>query len=119
MGVGLDSLRSNLLNQTTIENSSSALKLKSSLESDFSKASSEELMEVCKDFESYFTEQVFKSMSKMVPESEDEFSYASSLSNYFKDEYIKELADKSADGEGLGLAQQLYEAMKRNYGIEE
>lgn len=45
MGVGLDSLRSNLLNQTTIENSSSALKLKSSLESDFSKASSEELME--------------------------------------------------------------------------
>ena len=55
----------------------------------------------------------------MVPESEDESSYASSLSNYFKDEYIKELADKSADGEGLGLAQQLYEAMKRNYGIEE
>ena len=38
-----------------------------------SKASDEELMEVCKDFESYLVEQVFKSMkTSMVPESEDD-----------------------------------------------
>ena len=32
---------------------------------DFSKASDDELMSVCKDFESYFVEQVLKSMEKM------------------------------------------------------
>ena len=38
-------------------------------DSDLSKASEDELMEVCKEFESYFLEQVFKGMQK--PEVEE------------------------------------------------
>ena len=34
-------------------------------DTDYSKASDDELMSVCKDFESYFVEQVLKSMEKM------------------------------------------------------
>ena len=34
-------------------------------DTDYSKASDDELMSVCKDFESYFVEQVLKSMKKM------------------------------------------------------
>lgn len=42
---------------------------------DYSKASDDELMSVCKDFESYFVEQVLKSMEKMAKiDSEDEDS---------------------------------------------
>ena len=40
---------------------------------DYSKASDDELMSVCKDFESYFVEQVLKSMEKMAKiDSEDQ-----------------------------------------------
>ena len=42
---------------------------------DYSKASDDELMSVCKDFESYFVEQVLKSMEKMAKiDSDDEDS---------------------------------------------
>ena len=44
-------------------------------DTDYSKASDDELMSVCKDFESYFVEQVLKSMEKMAKiDSEDEDS---------------------------------------------
>src|SRR5574344_1925186 len=42
---------------------------------DYSQATDDELMSVCKDFESYFLEQVLKSMEKMAKiDSEDEDS---------------------------------------------
>ena len=44
-------------------------------DTDYSKASDDELMSVCKDFESYFVEQVLKSMEKMAKiDSDDEDS---------------------------------------------
>ena len=52
------------------KNSGTANKLEDTLNSDLSKATEDELMEVCKDFEAYFTEQMFKAMQKMIPESE-------------------------------------------------
>ena len=89
---------------------------------DLSGATDEELMSVCKDFESYFVEQVFKSMQKMIPKSEDEDSSAStdSMLDYYKDELMSQYASTATEsngGEGLGIAKTLYEQMKRTYSV--
>lgn len=83
---------------------------------DYSKATDEELMDVCKEFEAYFVEQTFKAMEKMIPDNDDSESSASTL-NMFKDNLIQEYASSATEGEGLGLAQMLYEQMKRNYNL--
>ena len=104
---------------------------------DFSQASDDELMSVCKDFESYFVEQVLKSMEKMAKiDSEDEDSNLftsmagiggtedtslNTLGSYFGDEMVSSYAKLMTDsnqGKGLGIAQTLYEQMKRNYSTE-
>ncbi|MGN0169778.1 MAG: rod-binding protein [Lachnospiraceae bacterium] len=92
-------------------------KLEKNLKSDLSNASDEELMDVCKEFEAYFTEQVFKAMEKMVPESEETSASNRQLKEYYKDQMIKEYASASAEGQGLGIAQMMFEQMKRNYDI--
>lgn len=80
--------------------------------------SDDELMEVCKEFESYLLEQVFKEMEKTSSIfGEDEDGSSSQLVDYFKDTTIAELASQSTEQNGLGLAQMLYEQMKRNYDI--
>ena len=74
-------------------------------------------MDACKQFESDFLEQVFKEMEKTVIKAEDDETSTSQLEDYFKDETIKELAEQSTDQNSLGLAQMLYEQMKRNYDV--
>ena len=78
-----------------------------------------ELKEACREFESYFVEQVFDAMMKTtkVFSDEDENGYATKMVDYFKDFAVQELCDNVTDGDGLGLANILYEQMKRNYGI--
>ena len=103
-------------------NSANADKLKDSLaNTDYSKSSKDELMEVCKEFEAYFIEQAYKSLEKMVPENKESSSDMSTYMDYFGDiltqEYAKNTVE-SNEGKGLGIAQMLYEQMKRNYGIE-
>ena len=100
---------------------------------DFSKASDDELMSVCKDFESYFVEQMakidsddddsstslFNSMASIGGDSD---SAMSTLGSYFGDEMIKNYAQlftETNNGKGLGIAQTLYEQMKRNYSVDE
>lgn len=95
-------------------------KLKEKIDgADYSQASDQELMDVCKQFESYFLEQVFKEMQKTVDcfKSEESSSSTSGLVDYFKDNAIQELASTSTELQGLGLAQMMYEQMKRNYNI--
>lgn len=96
----------------------SAAKLKNQLDSDHTNASDDELMDVCKQFESYFLEQVFKEMQKTIPDNEDSDSSTSQLVDYFKDQMIQEIASESTEQSGLGLAQMLYEQMKRNMGVD-
>ena len=102
------------------QNTSSA-KLSSELKgADYTQKTEEELLDACKEFEAYFLEQVFKAMEKTVDVFKDENSmsnYSSSMLGYFKDETIQTLASESTESQGLGLAQQLYEQMKRNYGL--
>lgn len=102
-------------------NQTSATSLQNSLtNTDYSQATEEELYDVCKQFESYFIEQVIKQMEKMIPES-DESSTVSKYLDYFGDTFTQEIAgniSESNNGQGLGIAQTLYEQMKRNYGLE-
>lgn len=105
---------------------------------DYSNASDDELMSVCKDFESYFLEQVLKSMEKMAKvDSDDEDSNLftsmagiggtedtslNTLGSYFGDEMVSSYAKLMTDsnqGDGLGIAQKLYEQMKRNYSASD
>lgn len=80
-------------------------------------SSDDELMSVCKEFESYFLEQIFKEMKKTIPENEDMSSSSKSLTDYFGDELIREYSAQSTQRDGLGLAQMLYEQMKRNMSV--
>lgn len=87
---------------------------------DYSQAGEEELYDVCKQFESYFVEQVVKQMKKMVPETDGD-STVGKYMDYFGDTFTQQIASdivESGDGKGLGIAQTLYEQMKRNYGLE-
>lgn len=99
--------------QTASTSKSSKLEnqLSNTLSSDLKNASDEELMDACKSFESYMVQQVMKQVKNAVAKSdEDEGEYVS----YFGDMlYEKYAADIVESGE-LGIAQQLYEAMKRN-----
>jgi len=92
-------------------------KLKNAAKADYSNATDEELMDVCKQFESYFLEQVFKEMMKTIPESSDKDQSTSNLVDYFTDNTIAKLAEQSTENNSLGLAQSLYEQMKRNYDL--
>ncbi len=78
----------------------------------------EELKAVCREFESYFMEQVYKEMFKTIG-NEDGDAPLSQLVDYFGDSAIQSLAAKTTEQTGGPLAQQLYEQMKRNYGITE
>lgn len=76
-----------------------------------SNATDEELMEACKSFEAYLLEQVFKSMEKTVLKDEEkENDYLMNFSDMLYEEYAKE----ATKAQGIGLAQMLYESMKRN-----
>jgi Rod binding protein len=106
------------LYDTNTKSSATTNQLEDTLKSDLSKATEDELMDVCKDFEAYFTEQMFKAMQKMIPESEEVSASTRQLQDYYKEQMVQSFAEQSAQGEGLGLAQMLYEQMKRNYGLE-
>lgn len=132
----IDNLNSIYANSTYTNQTTNSISSKLN-STDFSKASDDELMEVCKDFESYFVEQMLKSMAKMssVDGSNSDNIYASlfgvtedsdsgmnTLSSYFGDELMSSMADKVVEnqsGRGLGIAQTLYEQMKRNYSVKE
>lgn len=102
---------------TKAANSQKAEQMAQIAEKGYENATDDELMDVCKEFEAYFLEQVFKQMQKTVPESEYTSSSTSSLVEYFKDNTIQELAAQSTEQNSLGLAQMMYEQMKRNYEL--
>lgn len=93
-----------------LNTSSSAKSIENTLNN--SSATDEELMESCKSFESYLLEQVFKGMEKTVmkDESEKENDYMAQ----FGDKLYENYAQEATKGQGFGLAQMLYESMKRN-----
>lgn len=98
----------------------SAAKLQNKVSgTDYSKASNDELLDACKQFEAYFIEQMYKSMMKTVPSGEGMSGSTSSLLDYYKDQMIQSMAEQTTDQNSLGLAKMLYEQMRRNYGLTE
>lgn len=92
----------------------SSKQVEKSLQGDYTNATDDELMKVCKEFEAYFLEQVFKEMMKTIPESESLDNGNAQLVDFFKDNVVQELAAQSTEQNSLGLAQTMYEQMKRN-----
>ena len=70
-------------------------------------AEEEKLLDACKQFE----------MMKTVPKDALDTGSNSMLVDYYKDNLVKEYAAEATEKESLGLAQMLYEQMKRNIGI--
>lgn len=112
---GLSNVYTEYLNQQT--ESISSKKLQDTVTKDYSGATDDELMDVCKQFEAYFMEQVFKQMEKTVIKEESASGTGTALVDYFKDSALQELTQQSTETQGLGIAQALYEQMKRNYGL--
>lgn len=117
MSVGIEGVTSMMdkLNNTATDSKANALQ--STLKGDLSKASDDELMGVCKDFEAYFMEQVIKAMKKTIPENEEKDASMAQLTDYYEDEMTQRMSDQMCEQQNLGIAQQMYEQMKRNYGL--
>lgn len=79
----------------------------------------DELLDACRQFESYFMEEMFKAMLETTKafSDGDEDGYSSKMVDYFKDTAVQELCDQASSTNSIGLANMLYEQMKRNYGI--
>ena len=106
---------------TSVTGEARATELARSLSGRAENASTDdELMDVCKQFESYMLEQVFKHMDKTVMRNNDDKDASTeNLVDYFRSRSIQELASQSTEKQGLGIAQQLYEQLRRNYGLDE
>ena len=74
-------------------------------------------MDACKQFESYFLEQVFKEMDKTVMKAKEDEGASSQLVDFFKEQSMAKMAQQSTETNPLGLAQMLYDQMKRNYDL--
>lgn len=78
------------------------------------------LFDACKQFEAYLWEQVYKEMEKTVKifsDDDDKDSYASNMTDYFKDTLIQQISEQTAKEGSNSLAQMLYEQTKRNYNL--
>lgn len=96
----------------------SSSQMKNLVNKDYTNATDAELMDACKQFESYLMEQVFKEMKETTTLfSDEEESSNSSMVDYFMDSTIQDISETATEKEGLGIAQTLYEAMKREYNI--
>ena len=119
MNMGIDGIAA-MVNQTGSSAAGSrAQALQNKAGSDLSGASDEELMNVCKQFEAYFVEQMFKEMVKTIPNESAGSGAMNSMLDFYKDEMIQDIAEETTNQNGgLGLAQMLYEQMRRNYGLD-
>ena len=104
-------------NATNNANTAKTDSLKNSVHGLSSNSTDEELMEVLKDFESYFIEQMIKQMKETFTDEDEESSMASQYTDTFMDYAIEDVADMLLEEVGGTMTQQLFEQMKRNYNI--
>ena len=76
----------------------------------------EEMLDACKQFESYLVQQMFKSMEESAKVfSDDDEDNSNDYVNMFQDNYLSAIADQMVkSGQGLGIADKLYESMVNN-----
>lgn len=81
------------------------------------KKEDQELMDVCRDFESVFLYMVFKEMKNSIPR--DGLIERSQAMDTFEDMYLEELTKEMARGNnGLGLAEEMYENLRKDRQYE-
>lgn len=115
----MDSIASILDMSSYNMSASDAASLKNAINGVSSEATEEELLSVCKDFASYFVEEILKEVKEnMTLGDEDEDSTLKTLTDFHMDSTIEVLADEVVDEVGESFIQQLYEQMKRNYNLD-
>ncbi|MBQ6025883.1 MAG: hypothetical protein IJL20_09785 [Lachnospiraceae bacterium] len=111
---GYDSFITGMINDNAKNKVDNGAVLQSKLSSSkLQDASDEELMDVCKSFESYLLEKVLEKTKKTLTDSEEDNS---PYMNMFGDRLYHEYANQITEHSELGLAQQLFNAMKRDFG---
>lgn len=89
-------------------------KIKQLAESANNKKDDKELLKACQEFEAIFTNILLKAMRSTIPESE--LIEKTTATEIFEEMYDQELSTKLSKGQnGLGIAQMLYNQMKRIY----
>lgn len=78
---------------------------------DSTKATDDELMDACRQFESYFVEQMLKGMEKTIMRAEENDNQYADMA---KDMLMQEYASIMTSNADMGLARILYESMKTN-----
>lgn len=110
---GLNTDYSNYVSQS----SAASAKMNKIRNMDYKNATDEELMDACKQFEEYFVEMTLKEVFKTVDlfgMGETTSSAMSTSKDLMKDSVVQSFAEKITEESNLGLAQQLYESMRRN-----
>ena len=101
--------------------SAAADKMNNIKRTDYTNATDDELMDACKQFEQYLVEMVMDEVMDTVDifgTGEPSSSAMASSQDLMKDSMVQTMAKQLADGSNLGVAQELYESMKRNYGMD-
>ena len=112
MAISMDTNSFFLQQSTASASTARANQLSSSLSNiENGTATDAELMEACKTFESYLVEQVIKQTKSAMLEDEDS---QGEYMQYFGDMMTQSYAEMLTEKGDLGIAQTLYEAMKRN-----
>ncbi len=110
----LNSFKDILDSKTSENNRTGEVSEEGAAGKDSEKVKDEELMNACKQFEAYFIEQVFKEMKSSVNLTQSEDPATKQLMSYYEDNLTGEYAKMAADQQENGLAQMLFEQMKRN-----
>lgn len=110
MSMDLSALSNSAFSSDNSASATKANELKSKL-NNIEGATDEELMNVCKEFETYMIEQVVKSMQSTINKDDEESS--TSYMSMFGDKLTTEYAKSISDQGNIGLAQMLYDSMKR------
>ena len=101
MSFSIDGISSMVDLTSTTASANNATALTESLDSVSSSKTEEELLEVCKDFASYFIEEVLKEVKEnMTMEDEDTDSTMQSLTDYHMDSVIEDISDQLLDQSG-------------------
>ena len=101
--------------------SAAADKMNNIKRTDYTNATDDELMDACKQFEQYLVEMVMDEVMDTVDifgTGEPSSSAMASSQDLMKDSMVQTMAKQLPDGSNLGIAQELYESMKRNYGMD-
>lgn len=111
-----NSLAASSMGADTITGLASSGKLTNSIEG---AQSEDEMMAACEEFEVYLIQKMFETMeqtAKVFSDEEDEDG--NEYTNMFSDQMYQAVAQNMVNsGQGLGIAQTLYESMTRNAGI--